>query len=55
MYLSELEKILKNHREEHGDVNISFNRADDNCFGYSRCDVDINFNYEEMELNITVI
>ena len=51
MKLSELENILKEYRENYGDIEISFGRAD----GYCRCDVDIEMDTRYAELNITVV
>lgn len=55
MKLSELENILKECRENYGDIEISFGRADDEVGSYCRCDVDIEMDTRYAELNITVI
>lgn len=55
MKISELETILKECRENYGDICISFGRTDDEAGSYCRCDVEIEMDTRYTELNITVI
>lgn len=55
MKISELELILKEHRDNYGDIPISFGRADDEIGSYCHCEVEIEMDARYTELNITVI
>ena len=55
MKLSELENILKEYRENYGDIEISFGFVDYESNCHCRCDVDIEMDTRYTELNITVI
>lgn len=53
MLISELEQILKETRENYGDIEINFGRDDDEVGGYCNCDVEIEMRCTK--LNIFVI
>lgn len=55
MKLSELENILKEYRENYGDIEISFGKVDENGDSYCSCEVEIEIDRIYSDLNITVI
>lgn len=55
MKISELENILKENRENYGDIEISFGYVDNEENSYCNCEADIEMDKYNLELNITVL